>query len=149
MDRLASNGQRPASSRPDLQRRPDELDIEHKALRTLLERALREKRDYVREHRDRLAKLAREFVESRQAEARRLIDELAAVRDELAAARENELWALCFSNDAATRMPNARLLCGARKQPLQLAGINAQVDASRLLDAFRDDVEWLGRMATP
>jgi hypothetical protein len=144
-----SKGARPEPTRPGLEKRLAELDTEHSALRTLLDRAIHAKAAYVRKHRARLAKLARQHVEETQAQARELVDRLAAARDDLAAAREQELWVLCFGEEAASRMPQSSLLCGARRKPLELAGIHNQVDAPRLLDAFRDDIDWLGRMTSP
>jgi hypothetical protein len=144
-----STGARPEPERPTIENTIRDLEVESEAVAHLVAGALRKKSDYITKHRARLARLAHEYVEAEQAKALRLLDDLEATRDQLAAARELELWVAVFPDEAATRMPDNRPLCGALRQPLQRAGIDTRVEADRILAALRDDITWVAQMTTP
>jgi hypothetical protein len=59
------------------------------------------------------------------------------------------LWLATFGTEAATRMPDSRKLCGARRQPLERAGIHNQVEAEPFRDMLNADIDLLGEMSTP
>ncbi len=74
---------------------------------------------------------------------------VAEVREQLADARACELWCRLFGSEVANRPPDSRPLAGARRQPLERAGITSQVEAKRVLEVLRADIDWLSEAATP
>jgi hypothetical protein len=136
-------GGRPQSRATQLERDLAEAEAERDALRRNELRVLQDRAAHVERHRARLTKIADGLVEQKQRRMLELIDELEAERAGLAQCREAGLWVRLFPADTASRMPDFRPLAGNLVRVLRPLGFNSGVDAAKVLDALRGDVEWL------
>jgi hypothetical protein len=142
-------GDRPGSIEPALKKQVAELTREADGLVLAVGEELHRKAAYVEKHRVRLAKDARRHVDGAHARMVGLVAELERARDELAATRESELWALLYPHDAATRPPQMAMLAGGLKRPGERLGLVQATQIERLFEAMRADGEWLKRASTP
>jgi hypothetical protein len=135
--------------RPALEEKVAELQRESDALIRAATDEMPRESEYVQRHRARLAKDARRYVERAAGHVGALIAELEEARDELAANREAELWALTYPNDTASMMPPLRQLAGGLKQVGERLGVAESIGVERIFAALRSDADWLKDAATP
>ncbi len=137
-------GDAPASSRPELDARIEELERERDGLRAAADGVLEQKASYVEKHRKRLVRDADAHVTKLRERSEQLIDELAATRTELIEARSASVWAAVYPDRAAGATPPTTV-AGGRLRVLERAGIAGQVDAERIFALLREDAGYLER----
>jgi hypothetical protein len=140
-------GDRPEPSLPTIEADIKRLQDEWEGISRAVAKVLEEKSAYVERHRRRLQTQAKDATSEAAQRYLDLIDALALARDELRACRRDEVWASLYPHQAAMAEPPDSIT-GARKRPLERAGINAPVAPDRLFDGLRADVEWLREAAT-
>lgn len=140
-------GGRPEPTLPaieaDIERR--QLDLE--GLRAAVDQVAERKVRFVSKHRKRLR--AESTRDAREALARyhQAIDAVAQAREDLRAARHDELWCALYPDELAGR-DVADTLCGDRKAPLRRMGLEAPVAPGRVIEALHDDADWIRGAAT-
>jgi hypothetical protein len=142
-------GDRPESREPALKKQAAELTREADALVLAVGEELQRKADYVAKHRGRLAKDAQRHVDAAHARVVSLVAELERARDELAANREHELWALLYPHEAAARTPAMAMLAGGLKAPGERLGLVQATPIERVHEALVADAGWLKQASTP
>jgi hypothetical protein len=112
---------------------------------------LEEKASFVEKHRARLVKDADRAVTEAHARLHRLLDQLAAARDELVEHRHDAVWAALYPDGAAgVESPMHHILAGGLRRPIEQAlGVTTQLQAGRVIDALKADADWLKDAATP
>jgi hypothetical protein len=141
-------GDRPRPSLPGIEATIKRLRDEWEGLSHAVARVLDEKADYVEKHRGRLQGQAKDAVDEAAQRYIDLIDQLAAAREELRACRREEVLAILYPRQEAMSEPPDSI-AGARKRPLERAGIHQAIAPDRLLNVLREDVRWLTEAATP
>lgn len=150
-DWLASGqkGPRPQSPVPALEERMQQLQDDLEAINRLIETELEAKSSYVQKHRRRLAQQAEQATAAARAAYEAAIDTLAQAREELRAARRDEVWvALHPSETLQTEAPMTVLAGGLRARwQRAMPGVNTfgLAELERLL---REDADALAGMLT-
>jgi hypothetical protein len=78
-----------------------------------------------------------------------LLSELGPAREQLVAAREQELWAQTFPNEDARTMPQFGQLGGGDPNISKRAGLSTVTAIDRLHKALKEDADWLTGAVTP
>lgn len=140
-------GDKPASSRLELDARIEELEIERDGLLAAAGQVLEQKVAFVQRHRGRLVKDADAHVTKLRERFEQLVGDLAATRGELLESRQTAVWARTFPARAAGAAIPATM-AGGRRRVLEQAGIAGQLDPERLWALLRADVETLSTAVT-
>jgi len=143
-------GERPGSDATVLDERLLDLRAEHAAVETLSEKALGEKIDFVKRNRRSLAKTAATEVQEARGAYEEAIDALERTRDDLIAARGNELWTLAYPSEALNVTAPTHSLAGGVKSVNNrwLPGLTSDIQAAALLGLLRDDGQYIATMTT-
>jgi hypothetical protein len=142
--------ERPAPTAPGLKQQREEMQALHDALDEHRAAVLAEQVEFMVKHRGRLVPEADKATAAAEARALELVDELAAVREDLVLCREAALWARLYPSEALLVQPD-RSIAGGRKQPLERAvpGLRNSVQPERIFELLRQDVRYLAAAATP
>jgi len=140
-------GDAPASSRPELDARIEELEIERDGLLAAAGQVLEQKVSHIQKHRKRLVRDADAQTAKLRERAEQLVAELAATRTALLEARGAAVWAATYPDRSAGARPPASV-AGGRRRVLEQAGIAGQLDPERLWALLRADVETLSTAVT-
>ena len=114
-------GPRPESPVPALEERMQQLQDDLEAINRLIEQELEAKSTYVHKHRRRLAEQAAQATAAARAAYEAAIDTLAQTRQELQAARRDEVWALLHPSETLQTEPPMVVLAGGLRARWQRA----------------------------
>jgi uncharacterized coiled-coil protein SlyX len=135
-------GERPEPTLPAIDADIERLQQELEGLRAAVDTVLQRKASFVEKHRKRLLGEATSDARKALAGYHEAIDALAQAREELRAARHDELWCALYPGELAGRdVPDS--FCGERQKPLRRLGLNAGVHPSRVIEALHDDADWI------
>jgi hypothetical protein len=141
-------GPRPEPELPAIEEAISQRQSDVDGLTVAITQVLDEKASFVEKHRERLVQQADQEAEDHHRRVLALIDELAEARSALAEARYKTLWAATFPDASAGQAP-PNTLVGARRRPLERAGITSQVTPERVWEVLRADADWLKDASTP
>jgi hypothetical protein len=141
-------GARPASCKPALEEEIAELTRESDGLLRASSDVLKAKVAHVKRHRARLSKAARRRVDQAHARVVELIGDLGPAREQLVAAREEQLWAETYPSDEAAQMPQFTQLAGGDGHTTTAAGLTGVTPIARLHEALLADADWVTAAAT-
>jgi hypothetical protein len=141
-------GEKPQSVKPQLEQEIADLRREEAGLVRAASTELARKEEYVEAHRARLTTLAHQRVKRAHADLVERLDGLPSAREELALAREAELWASTFGSEGANQMPQLSHLAGGDAMVGRRLGLSSVTPVERLYEALRADADWLPEAIT-
>jgi hypothetical protein len=136
-------GFRPESVKPQLEQEVADLRREDAGLVRAASVELERKEEFVAAHRARLTTLAHQRVKRAHADLVERLDGLPSSREELVAAREEQLWAMTFGSEDANQMPQLSHLAGGDARVGKRLGLSSVTPVERLYEALRADAAWL------
>jgi hypothetical protein len=144
-------GARPESPVPALEAEARALGEDYEALAPLIGEALAGKTAYVESNRDALERDAAAAVEEAAGEYRAAVDRLVQAREELVAARRDELWTKLFPDPSLQTEPPATALVGGAIARLRtvVPGLAVTIGVPELRRLLEADADFIARMLTP
>lgn len=135
-------GERPEPTLPTIEADIQRLKAEWEGLSRAIAKTYDDKGEHAKRNRGRLTKHGKREVDEEANLYLAAIEEAERRRENLRRARRNEVIATLYPAQEAMAEP-VDTIAGARKKPLQAAGINGPVAPDRLFDVLRADAEWL------
>jgi hypothetical protein len=145
-------GPKPEPTTEALDHQLAEAERDRDALAIACDRLLEQKSEFVTRHRDRLVRVAAQQADAAHARARKLIDELAQVRENLTSLRTAELWAALFPAAETSQQPQTAMIAYGLAAPVRdTLGLRPApaFEAAKVLELLRRDVDELRTAATP
>ena len=142
-------GSRPEPSGPQLENELKQLEEDERALIHAADSVAAERATFVQRNRSRLVADAAKAEEKALERAQRALGELEEAREALVQSRRVAIWSQLYPSQAVGQEPIWQQLAGGLRRALAPLGVQQSVALEAVLNALREDLNWLSTAASP